>query len=199
MAPFAVPVLKKALVSSRLVFSNYAHPSKYSINSPFICLSGKSHFRPESKPGHREEWEIKVTLYSNILFNGLTWYTVTSSPASTCRALDLADSSRQLFTTWQKLTSLAGKFGVYWSTRCSPSRVLPGSLAHAAEVAPEHAWVWSQTLPCTRTLLGGEQPRVGSRMCRLRGAFPEGREGHRCPVPPVPGGSWLLSAGSSDS
>lgn len=46
-----------------------------------------------------------------------------------------------------------------------------------------------QTLPCTHTLPGGEQPRVGSGMCRRSGAFPEGREGHRRPVPPVPGGA----------
>lgn len=151
-----------------------------------------------------------VTIYSNILFNGLAWYTVILSPASTCTALDLADNSRQLFTTWERLTSLVGKFGGYRSTRCSPSRVSLGSAAHTVEVAPERAWVWSQTLPCTGMLLGGEQPRLGCRMCWLTGAFLEGWEGHGRPVPsrpvpsrpipPVPGraGSCLQAAGTAE-
>lgn len=164
----------------------------------------------KASPGQRVNQGIEmnrklVTIYSNILFNGLTWYAVILSPASTCTALDLADNSRQLFTTWERLTSLVGKFRVYQSSRCSPSRVSLGSSAHAAEVAPERAWVWSQTLPRTGMLPGGEQPRVGCRMFWLPGAFLEGWEGHRrpvpsCPIPPVPGGagSCLQAAGTAE-
>lgn len=156
---------KKALVSSRLVFCNYAYVSEEGISSPFICLSGESLFRPESKPGHREELEIKVTICSYILFNsGLTWYTVIVSPASTWRALDLVNSSRQLFRSWQRLTSSVGRFGVRWSTLLSPSRVPLGSSARAAKVAPEPVWVWAQPCqapPCSRV---GTSP-LGSGVC----------------------------------
>lgn len=138
-----MPVLKKALVSSRLVFSNYVPLFEEDISSPFICLSGESHFRPESKLGHREEWETKVIIFYSVARPGTLWFCPLPLFAQVL-TLQIAvgsylQPSRGQLHQWVNSVN-------YWSTQCSPSRVPLGSSAHAAEVALEHAWVWGK--PC---------------------------------------------------
>lgn len=111
------------------------------------------------------------------------------SPASICTGLDLADSSRQLSTTQQRPTSPVGKFSKLLEHSMQPKQSPTGFISPCCRSGSRACMGLGQTLPCTRTLLGGEQPRVGSGMCQLPGPFPEGQEGHRCPVPPVPGGA----------